>query len=342
MITVENLSKSFAGRTGLIQALDNINLDVAEGTLCGVVGPTGAGKSTLARCVALQERPDRGAVRVGGTNLMALGSTQLRAARRAIAVLPKESTLLAARSVAGNIAMPLEQSGVDGPHRRARVAELLDLVGLTARAGDQPAELSPGARQRVVLARALATGPSVLLADDPTAGLDAADTGGVLAVLDRARSELGMTVLLVTQDPSVVRRVCDDVAVLDRGHLVEHGNLLDLVSDVHSWTASAILPDAHATLPSATRKSLTAGQDRVADVVLVGYATVAGLLPETASRFGVEVTIIGGGQTRLGDTPVARFHLGLRGERADSALAWLAERGGYVHCVPAGPQGVAA
>ena len=342
MITVENLSKSFTGRTGLVQALDNINLDVSEGTLCGVVGPSGAGKSTLARCVALQERPDRGSVRVAGTNLTALGSTQLRLARRAIAVLPKEATLLGQRSVAGNIAVPLEQAGVDGPHRRARVAELLDLVGLTARAGEQLAELTAGQRQRVVLARALAGGPSVLLADDPTAGLDAQDTGGVLAVLDRARAELGVTVLLVTQEPSVVRRVCDDVAVLESGRLVEHGSLLDLVSDVTSWTASAILPDVHAGLPNSARSAIAAGQDRIADVVLLGFATIGSLLPETASRFGVEVTILGGGQTRLGDTPVARFQLGLRGERADSALAWIAERGGSVHRVPAGPQGVAA
>ena len=342
MITVENLSKSFTGRTGLVQALDNINLDVAEGTLCGVVGPSGSGKSTLARCVALQERPDRGVVRVGGTNLMTLGSSQLRLARRQIAVLPTELNLIGQRSVAGNIAVPREQAGLEGPHRRARVAELLDLVGLTAKAADPLTELSEGQRRRVLLARTLAGGPSVLLADDPTAGLDAPDTGGVLAVLDRVRAELGITVLLVTQDPSVVRRVCDDVAVLDSGRLVEHGNLLDLVADVDSWTASAILPDVHAQLPNAARAALTAGHDRIADVVLIGFASIGALLPETAGRFGVEVTILGGGQTRLGDTPVARFQLGVRGERADSALAWIAERGGHVHRVPAGPQGVAA
>jgi D-methionine transport system ATP-binding protein len=342
MISVENLSKSFTSRSGTVQALDNITLDVPEGTLCGVVGPAGAGKSTLARCVALQERPDRGSVRVGGTNLLALGSNQLRTARRQIAALPAEGTLLGQRSAAGNIALPLEQAGVDGPHRRARVAELLDLVGLTERAGAQLGELTAGQRQRVVVARALSTGPSVLLADDPTNNLDDQDTGAVLTVLDRVRAELGVTVLLVTKDPRVVRRVCDDVAVLEDGRMVEHGNLLSLVSDVTSWTSSAILPPVHADLPSTTRAALTARHDRVADLVLVGFAGVGALLPEAASRFGVEISIIGGGQTRLGDTPVARFQVGVRGERADSALAWVAERGGHVHRVPAGPQGVAA
>lgn len=342
MITVENLTKSFTTRTGTVTALDDVDLDIPESTLFGVVGPGGAGKSTLARCVALQDRPDRGAVRVDGTNLLALGGTQLRAARRRIGALSGEPSLLAQRSVAGNVALPLEQAGMDGPQRRARVAELLDLVGLTARAGQSLAEITPGQRLRVMVARALAIEPIVLVADDPTSGLSQQDTGAVLAALDRVRAELGITVVLTTQDPSVVRRVCDQVAVLEQGRLVEQGNLFELVSNVHSWTASAILPEAHGDLPGGTWAAMTARHDRVADVVLVGYASIGALLPEAASRFGVVITIIGGGQTRLGDTPVARFQVGVSGYRADSALAWLDERGGYVHRVPTGLRVVAA
>src|ERR1700730_8504174 len=156
MITVENLTKSFAGHTGPVVALDDVTMDVPQGALYGVVGPAGAGKSTLARCVALQERPDRGAIRVGGTNLMALGSSQLRQARRQLALLPPDRTLLGQRTAAGNIALPPEQAGVAGPTRRAKVAELLDLAGLNERAGDQLDTLSAGQRRRVSLARALA------------------------------------------------------------------------------------------------------------------------------------------------------------------------------------------
>lgn len=335
MITVENLSKSYVGRTGTVMALDDITLDVPEGTLCGVIGPAGAGKSTLARVVGLQERPDRGAIRVGGTNLMSLAASQLRGVRRQIGVLPNASTLLAQRTVAGNIAMPLEQAGVDGPQRRARVAELLDLAGLTDRAGDLPGTLSAGTRQRVGVARILATGPSVLVADEPTDGLDPRDAAGVLAVLDRARAELGTTVVLATRDAAVVRRLCDDVAVLDGGRLVERGSILDLISDQDSWTASAILP----AVPDAPGP---AGHDEVANVVLIGFATVGALLPEAASRFGVQMAVLGGGITRLGDTPVARFQLGVTGERACAALSWVAEQGAIVHRVPCGPQGVVA
>jgi D-methionine transport system ATP-binding protein len=342
MITVENLSKSFRHSSGNVLALDDITLDVPEGTLCGVVGPAGSGKSTLARCVTLQERPDRGSIRIAGANLTTLGATQLRQIRRQIGVVPPVAALLPQRTVAGNIATPLEQAGLDGPHRRARVADLLDLAGLTDRAGQHLDQLTPGQRQRVGVARALAAGPAVLLADEPTDGLDAADGAAVLSVLDRARAELGTTVLLSTKDTEVIRRICDDVAVLDGGRLVEHGRLLELATDPDSWTANAVLPPVHASLPAGVRSALTDGYDRLADVVLVGFATVGALLPEAGARFGVDVAIVGGGMTRLGDTPVARFQIGVTGARADAALGWIAEAGGLVRTAPRCPQAVAA
>jgi D-methionine transport system ATP-binding protein len=153
-------------------------------------------------------------------------------------------------------------------------------------------------------------------------------------VLDRARAELGVTLLVATQDTSVVRRICDDVALLDAGRLVEHGNLLELLHTPQSQAINALLPSIDGKTGH--------GHDRVADVVLVGFAAVGALLPEAGSRFGVQVSVIGGGLTRLGETPVARFRLGLRGERADGALAWMADRGAIVHQPLAGPQGVAA
>jgi D-methionine transport system ATP-binding protein len=163
----------------------------------------------------------------------------------------------------------------------------------------------------------------VVLADDPTAALDADGAAGVLAVLDRARAELGATVLVATQDTSVVRRIADDVAVLENGRIRESGRLLDLVQDPHSEVAKAVLPAIDGQVPS--------GYAGVADIVLVGFAAVGSLLPEAASRFGTEISVIGGGVTKIGETPVARFRLGLTGSRADVALGWLAERGGAVH-----------
>ncbi|MFE2754776.1 methionine ABC transporter ATP-binding protein [Actinosynnema sp. NPDC059335] len=336
MITVENLTKTFPGSTGQVRALDGVNLDVAAGTVLGVVGPSGAGKSTLARCVALLERPDSGAIRVDGTDLVSLDGTALRAARRQIGVVPQGDSLLRQRTAAGNVALPLEAAGVAGPQRRTRVAELLDLVGLTDKAGSYPDQLSGGQRQRIAVARALAASPSVLLADEPTSALDPDTTGSVLTVLDRARAELGVTVLVVTHDMGVVRRICDDVAVLEDGRVVEHGKVLDLVSDATSRTAASLLPAVD------QNPAQEGAFDRVADVVLVGFAAVGALLPEATGRFGVELNLLGGGLTRLGETPVARFRVGLKGERADSALEWISEAGGSVRRTLSGPQGVAA
>ncbi|MGW4483038.1 methionine ABC transporter ATP-binding protein [Amycolatopsis sp. NPDC004368] len=336
MITVENVSKSFPLNGNPVSALRDVSVDVQAGSLFGVVGPAGSGKSTLARCIALQERPDRGVVRLDGLNTGALDGRRLREVRRQLGVVGTKPELLAERTVAGNIATPLEQLGVDGPQRKSRVGNLLDLVGLTARAAQKPADLTPGQLRRVAVAKALAAGPAVLLADDPTAGIAPEEAGAVLAVLDRARAELGTTVLLTTPDAGVVRRVCDDVAVLEDGAVVERGHVLDLIASPGSWTAQAVLPAIE------TARAQTAKYDRSADIVLIGFASVGALLPEAAGRFDVELATIGGGLTRIGDTPIARFRVGVRGERADAALAWIADRGAHVTQAARGPQSVAA
>jgi D-methionine transport system ATP-binding protein len=336
VITVENLTKSFPGRRGSLLALDHVNLDVPAGSVYGVLGATGAGKSTLARCITLQERPDSGAIRLDGTDLVTLGGSQLRTARRQIAVLPRADVLLRQRTAAGNVALPLEAAGIPGPERKGRVAELLDLVGLTERAASYPEQLSAGQCQRIAVARALAANPAVLLADEPTAGLDTEAAGSVLTVLDRARAELGVTVVVATSDASVVRRACDTVAVLDAGRVVEQGALIELVTDPSTRISATLLPlDEQIPLPRA-------GHDRVADVLLVGFAAVGALLPEAANRFDVGLSVLGGGMTRLGDTPVARFRVGLSGERADAALEWIAGAGAVIDRAPKQPRVLAA
>ncbi|RCW39935.1 D-methionine transport system ATP-binding protein [Halopolyspora algeriensis] len=339
MITVENLTKSFPHDNGAVVALDNVSMQVPDGAVCGVVGSSGAGKSTLARCIALLDKPDSGAIRVDGTDLVALDGKSLRAARRRIGVVPQGDSLLRQRTAAGNVALPLEAANMSAPQRRSRVAELLDLVGLSDKAPVYPDQLSGGQRQRVAVARALAAQPSVLLADEPTSALDPSTTDSVLTVLDRARSELGVTVLVVTHDMAVVRRIADDVAVLEQGSVVEHGKVLDLVSEPGSRIGSTLLPetDQGSAVPAAG-----IGHDVVAEVVLVGFAAVGALLPEASNRFDVELSILGGGLTRLGDTPVAKFRIGLSGELSESALKWMIEHDAHVRRAPVSVDGVAA
>lgn len=336
MITAQNLSKSFPSSTGAVPALHDVTLDVGPGTLYGVLGAPGAGKSTLTQLLALRDRPDRGAVLFDGVNTAGLSGRALREVRGSVALVAGPDELHPERTAAGNIAAPLEQAGMDAPKRRDRVGAMLDLVGLTERAAQQPGQLSPGQRRRVSVARALTIRPSVLIADDPTAGLDAEEHGPVLTVLDRARAELGTTVLLATPDAAVVRRVCEDVALLEQGVVTDNGPVLDVISEADGDVANALLPAID------TPRAAETGYDQVVDVVLIGFAAVGALLPEASGRFGVDLAVIGGGLTRFGDTPVARFRLGVRGERASSALAWVSEHGAVVTHAQRGPRSVAA
>ncbi len=227
MIDLHQLRKTYPG--GVV-ALDGVDLHVAAGEVYGVVGRSGAGKSTLLRAVNLLERPDSGTVRVDGRDLTALAPAELRAARRRIGMIFQQFRLLSGRTVAGNVALPLELAGVPRPARAGRVSELLDLVGLSGKAAEYPARLSGGQRQRVAIARALATDPAVLLCDEATSALDPHTTVGILALLRDLNRRLGLTILLITHDLGVVERICDRAGVLDAGRLVETGPVGELLA----------------------------------------------------------------------------------------------------------------
>jgi D-methionine transport system ATP-binding protein len=322
-INATNVCKSFPGEGGEVVALDDVSIDVPDGSVHCVYGPAGAGKSTLARLLSLRDRPDRGVIRLEGHDTTTLTTRELRAVRRCIGVLPPDDTLVEQRTVAGNVALPLERSGVAGPTRRTKVGRLLDVLDLTGTATYRPAQLTAGQRRRVSMARALIREPGVLLADEPTAGLGAAEEAGLLAVLDRVGAELGATVLVTTGEAGVVRRIAQDVAVLSGGRLRESGAVLDLLRRRGGELAALLLPD-----PGATTDLAAARYDRIRDVVLVGFAAVGALLPEADARFGVHIAVLGGGLTRIRDVPVARFRIGVCGERADAALAWIEEFAG--------------
>jgi D-methionine transport system ATP-binding protein len=311
-------------RRMVVRAVNGVNLRVYKGETLGIVGESGCGKSTVARLLLGLEQPTSGDIYISGQAQMVFQDP-------ASSFNPK-------MTIGAIVEEPLMVKGQGSKVERAqKVRQLISQVGLDPSYAERyPHQLSGGQRQRIAVARALAANPSVLLADEPTSALDPETTGSVLTVLDRARAELGVTVLVVTHDMGVVRKICDDVAVLEQGRVVEHGKVLDLVGDASSRTSSALLPAVD--LNPINESSY----DRVADVVLVGFAAVGALLPEASHRFGVELNIVGGGLTRLGETPVARFRLGLNGERSDSALEWIGEAGGAVQRSLKGPQGVAA
>lgn len=237
MIVLSAVSKHFPDGTA---ALNGVSLEVPRGSVFGVVGRSGAGKSTLLRVVNGLERPSTGEVAIDGISLSSLDRSGLHALRRRVGMIFQSFGLLANRTVAENVALPLELAGVGNREREARVIELLDRVGLTEKASTYPARLSGGQRQRVGIARALATHPDVLLCDEATSALDPETTRSVLALLGELNRELGLTIMLITHEMSVVRAICDRVAVLDHGRLVETGKVSD-VFDVSSNAATLAL-----------------------------------------------------------------------------------------------------
>jgi len=317
-IQLRALRKVYPAKGADVVALDGIDLDVPRGAIHGIVGRSGAGKSTLIRCLTLLERPTSGTVTVDGEELSGLPEAKLRSARRRIGMVFQHVNLLDSRTIAENVAYPLEVAGVPRADRAARVAELLGLVGLAERADAYPAELSGGQMQRVGIARALATEPAVLLCDEPTSALDSATTRQILGLIRDLRDRLGITVLIITHEMAVVREICDSVTLLEHGRIVEHGAVGAVVGEYGSRLARELIPVPD--LPSGFERSLVEVSYTTDDVPThVVLAAVAGL--------GTEVEIAAGTIETLAARRVGRLQLDLPDGRVEEALAQLRAAG---------------
>ncbi|QXJ20811.1 ATP-binding cassette domain-containing protein [Actinomadura graeca] len=320
MIQIEKLRKVYRARGREVTAVDGVDLTVAEGEVFGVLGRSGAGKSTLLRCVNLLERPDAGRVRVGGRDLLALRGPALRRARQGIGMIHQHFGLLGSRTVAGNVAFPLEVMGVPRAERAARVDELLELVGLTEHARAHPARISGGQKQRVGIARALAGRPKVLLSDEATSALDPATTASILELLRDLNRRLGLTILLITHEMEVVKRICDSAAVMRDGRIIESGPVTGLLARPGSELTQGLFP-----LPPAVPRA----GSTVVEVTFAGGAADRPFVSALARRFSVDVTILGGAVETVGGERVGRLRLELPGgPSANTArLAFLRESG---------------
>ena len=242
MITVSHLTQIFEAGGQRVTALDDVSLAIEKGEIYGIIGMSGAGKSTLLRCLTLLEKPTSGEIILSGRNLSALSGAALRTARRGMGVVFQGYNLLMQKTVAENVAFPLKlEKGYDKKATAARVAELLELVGLADRAKAYPAQLSGGQKQRVAIARALATKPGILLCDEPTSALDPLTTKSMLALLTDINRKLGVTILIITHELSVVRAVCTHVAVISEGRLAESGAVSDVFDRPKSSVAKSLL-----------------------------------------------------------------------------------------------------
>ncbi|HAJ54626.1 MAG TPA: methionine ABC transporter ATP-binding protein, partial [Lactobacillus sp.] len=230
VVTLKDVDVEFHGKTRSVHAVDHVNLTVNRGDVYGIVGYSGAGKSTLVRTINLLQRPTSGSVNVLGQDMLALSAAQLRKERKRIGMIFQHFNLMNSRTIADNVAFPLK--GIKSKQEiKKKVAELLDLVGLTDRANSYPAQLSGGQKQRVGIARALASDPEILISDEATSALDPKTTSSILDLLKSLNERLGLTIVLITHQMEAVKQICNRVAVMDAGAIIERGDLLQVFSD---------------------------------------------------------------------------------------------------------------
>jgi len=313
-------------------ALHPLDLAIGAGEVFGIIGRSGAGKSTLLRLINGLERPSGGSVQVEGVDVGTLDADGLRALRRRVGMIFQHFNLLASRTVAANVAFPLQLAGHDRAATARRVAELLDRVGLADHAGHYPAQLSGGQKQRVGIARALACAPGILLCDEATSALDPETTASVLRLLDQINREDGLTIVLITHEMDVIRRICDRVAVLEDGRLVESGPVADVFLHPRHATTQRFVQEHEHEDPATAKPDRAPGVRRIR-VTLRGDTTQAPLLGRVARETGVDFGLVAGHVDRIKDLPYAQLTLALHGDAAEAAVQRLREAGARVEAI---------
>ncbi|MCI8811395.1 MAG: ATP-binding cassette domain-containing protein [Oscillibacter sp.] len=315
MIQIQHLSKVFGGGEGAVRALDDINLDVMQGEIFGIIGLSGAGKSTLVRCMNLLERPTEGSVLVDGQNMTTLSEKELRQARRKITMIFQGFNLLMQRTCLKNVCFPMEISKIPKEQAKKRATELLELVGLGDKAQAYPAQLSGGQKQRVAIARALATDPKVLLCDEATSALDPTTTISILGLLKDLNQQLGVTVVVITHQMSVIEEICSRVAILDGGSVAEMGDVQEIFSNPTTDAARRLVYPggiAPAQFPASTR---------VIRISFNGGTAYDPLIASLAIDCGVKVNILGADTRNVGGKAIGTMLLGLPENPNEAAKA---------------------
>ncbi|MER1996568.1 MAG: ATP-binding cassette domain-containing protein [Arthrobacter sp.] len=319
MITVTDLRKVYRQGSRDVVALDGVSMSVPKGSIHGIIGHSGAGKSTLVRCLTLLDRPTSGTVTIDGRELTNVKDSEIRLARRRIGMVFQHANLMDSRTAADNVAHPLELVGTPKREIAKRVTELLALVGLQDFAGAYPAQLSGGQKQRVGIARALAAHPDVLLCDEPTSALDPRTTDEILDLISELTNRLELTVLIITHEMNVVKRICDSVSLLEAGRVAEHGRLQDVAAHLGGRLAKALIP-LPATPP------VPGGP--VVELLMVGEHATEPVLSGLTRRFDTDVNVLAGSVETLAGQRFGRLRVQLD-ERIDmdAVQSYLAGQG---------------
>ncbi len=321
MIEIKNLSKSFDTADGTVEALKNISLTVNDGDIYGIIGMSGAGKSTLVRCINMLERPTSGEVHINGENIGALSDAELRKVRRKVTMIFQSFNLLMQRTCLDNICFPLELGGMKKNKARERARELLKTVGLPDKENAYPVQLSGGQQQRIAIARALATDPEILLCDEATSALDPKTTQSILDLIQEINKKMGITVIVITHQMSVVEKICNRVAILDSGSVAEEGDVSEVFTMPKSDAAKKLV---YSESPESTELSHL--NENVICVVYNG-ADVAGtpLIAKMAIEENIAANILGAQTKCIGDKVYGSMILGIDGgeEQTERAVNYL-------------------
>ena len=309
MIEIQNLTKTFPTSDGTVEALKNITLTIPDGEIYGIIGMSGAGKSTLVRSINLLEHPTEGRILIDGTDLTQLSEPELRAARRNITMIFQGFNLLMQRNCQKNVCFPMELAGVKRSEAMRRAAELLELVGLGDKRKAYPSQLSGGQQQRVAIARALATHPKILLCDEATSALDPQTTQSILSLIRDIHDKLGITVIVITHQMSVVEQICTRVAILDNGEVAEEGEVSKVFTSPRSKAAKRLVyPDGYELSVAHF------DEGGVLRVVFNGAkATMAPMIAQMAIDCGIAASILTASTKSIGDKAYGNMILGIPG-----------------------------
>ncbi len=324
MIVFDQVQKSYQVAGRAVPALHPTDMTIATGEVFGIVGHSGAGKSTLVRLINLLERPTGGRILVDDENITDFDAGQLRAFRRKVGMIFQHFNLLSSKTVADNIAFPMKLAGIySRTEIRDRVQELLARVGLQDHADKYPSQLSGGQKQRVGIARALACRPTILLCDEATSALDPQTTQSVLRLLADINRELGLTIVLITHEMDVVRRVCDRVAVMDAGRVVEMGSVQDVFLHPQHPTTRDFVFESENIDNQELEANLNRADGRIMRLTFQGESTYKPLLGRVARESGVDFSILSGRIDHIKDTPYGQLTLSLVGGDLEVAMAAL-------------------
>ena len=334
MIELCDVAKTYKSKSGDINALNKTSLHINAGEIFGVIGQSGAGKSTLIRCINMLEVPTTGKVIVAGQDLTAMNEKELRHARQNIGMIFQHFNLLASRTVYDNIAFPLEIQGQSRDKIKTKVEALLELVGLEERRSSYPSQLSGGQKQRVGIARALASDPKVLLCDEATSALDPQTTKSILTLLKDINKRMNLTIVMITHQMEVVKEICDRVAVIENGNIIEEGAMFDLftnpqapttkdfVKSINNVELPAILHD----VPILTE--YRAGSKLIVRLSFIGNSAGDPLISSLVKKFDVDVSILYGNIDSLKDIPYGTLLIEVSGvqDSINTALTYLHEQ----------------